>query len=93
LRDFPPPAEQTAAALDWVAGPVSLSGESERWEQRNFDSLLDLLGEQASPENWTTALFFHWHSGWVESVFVRPDSDAVPVLAEMAERVARTCGE
>ena len=70
---------------DWY-GIVGRSRDSGVLEESNFDVALKRLGGEG--DDVRVERYGHWAVGWIEEIYVRPNSKALAVAEEIAECLA-----
>ena len=91
FKNFPPlsEAEDIEIPPDWISGPCSLSGCSKPTAKGNFDALIDMMMDtDPAGDDWDTALWDHFSEGWLEVVFVRPESACASMCEAARELIA-----
>lgn len=86
MLDPSPPPVGDDSELEWLKAPCSVTRDSGPMEQSNFQACLELLGGEGDDVH--VLRFRHWACGWLEVITVRPGSEKVAVLENIAERLS-----
>lgn len=76
LSDFPKPKfEPEVAEPSWECAPCGQTRDSDALTRANFDALCDRF-DHVDPygNDWEICRFKHFGAGWLENIFVRPNS-------------------
>jgi len=86
-RDYAPTGFDTVGAFlpdqgNWIVVPVGQNRDSNYLEESNFQTALDMLGEESDTVQ--VHRFGHWACGWYEIIIVDPgDNDRAIIAAEI----------
>jgi hypothetical protein len=69
---------------EWY-GVVGQSRDSDCLERSNFETALAILGGES--DDVRVERFDHWAVGWIEEVYVRPDSEAYKIAVDIEKRL------
>lgn len=90
LIDFPrPKTTPDQVEKNWVCGPCGQTRDSDALARSNFEAVcsqLDTLDPHGN--DWDVLRFGHWAVGWIDEIFVRPDSECAALCAQLKEQLA-----
>lgn len=91
LQDFPKSVDAIEVAQpDWVCAPCGVCRDSSPLARSNFDALVDLLdNKDPYGSTWEILRFGHFGVGWIDEIFVQPDSECAKVAEEVRGRMAK----